>query len=640
NETEQLNNLANYLTVLQAANKMGALSAEIEAEGWVNLLELIQFAIEQLALGQSLKDYVPADKNPLFESGLTEEGLKIIVGNLKILKEGTTVTLKKVVSKYPGNAEVKKNLEVALTIVSDAIDILINLVESGKNRAVFETLFAQLKKLLAQQLVAVSHEEFYLKQRHSNLVPLTSNQSLQKVSDLDFSTVFDNVYRPGGESLVGVAQNQLDEKKKQIETAVSISNVAGSAADISEAASALALIPGGQVAGGIFRSLAYGAKLVKGSALLTGTSIGLLGSSEIRDSSLKIRPRAGFNNGGGGDGPVQAIMLGQSLLAHGVLSEADSITARTVRLNQHLAQLNVFYQSGTWQPVPFGNAYKAWRKADSLLGEAIYGGLLQIQPYLSEAFLNVNGFETFYNTTVDSFLDKRTHLNRALFYRSLAWMHVNNPATESAGLDSLVDELTALNDTLANRLAIIIGQIANSSVEGDAYLEKISWAYNHTHAPGSNGSVRFTFKNVGPVTMQNVRFLLDPLSGGYTLTSPDSVFAGNIAPGDTIQFTFQFTSPQTDSIGRYKVMVRANNGRTPEVSGSLIVVNPNKVFSIRDGNWSDASTWHNGMVPLPSNDVQVGHKVKANQNITCKSLTVTIYGDLQIDPGKTVIIQQ
>lgn len=639
-EKLQLNNLANYLTALQAANKMGGQANEIEAEGWVNLIELIQYALEELALGQSLKDYVPEDKNPLFDSNLSEESMKILVGHLKVIKEGSVLTLKKVISKYPANAEVKKNMETALTILGDAIDIMITLVESGKNRTVFETLFAQLKKALVQILVAKTHEEFYLEERHPNLVPLTSNQSLNKVSQLDFNTVFNNVYNPGNASLVGVAQTQLEEKKQLIETAVSISNVSGAAADISDAASALALIPGAQIAGGIFKALSIGAKLVKGTALLTGTSLGILGSKEIRDSSEMIRQRAGFEDGGGGGGqPAMRTAVGLQPLGHSTLSGADSINARTIRLNQKLAALNVFYQSGTWQPVPFGSSYKLWRTADSSLADAINDGLLKLQPYLDQAFENISGYETLYKVTVDSFMDRKASLNRSLYYRTLAWMHVDNPATESAGLDSLVDDITILNDTIANRLSLLIDQLNNSSVEGGAYLEKTNWAYNHTHAPGSNGSVQFTFKNVGPVAMQNVRFLLKPLTAGYILNSPDSVFGGNVAPGGSIQYSFQFTSPQTDSLGRYQLEIIADNGRTPGISGSLIVVNPNKVFSIKDGNWSHPSTWHNGVVPLNSNDVQVGHKVVVNQNITCKSLTVTISGDLQVSSGKTVKIQ-
>lgn len=640
-EKLQLNNLANYLTVLQAANKMGGLAKELDAEGLANLIELILFGLEELKITKALKEYVPADKNPLFESGLNEEVEKIMVGNLKILKEGSVATLKQVIAKYPGNAEVKKNLEASLTILNDALDIMINLVENGKNRAVFETLFGQLKKVVAQFGAAQFHEEFYLEARHANLVPTTSNQSLNKASGLNFSTVFDNVYNPGTESLVGVAQTQLDEKKKQMETAALIANVSGSAADISNAASALALIPGGQLAGGIFKALAIGAKFVKGTALLTGTAVGFTGSKEIRDSSEKIRFRAGFESGGGGGGaPPTMDILAQNTLSHGVLSEADSVTARATRLNQQLLQLNGFYQSGTWQPVLFGNSYKTWRKTDSLLTDAISAALLPLQPYLEDAFQRINGFENLYRVTIDTFLEKKTQYNRALFYRTLAWMHVDDRTTEAPGLDSLVKELIIIHDSLANRIALLTTIIKNSDAVAGAYLEKTNWAYNHSHAPGSSGSVNFTFKNVGPVAMQNVRFLMEPLTAGFTLNTPDSVFGGTVAPGATIQYTFQFTSPQNDSLGRYHLKLHADNGRTPEVTGSLIVVNPNKVFTVKDGNWSNPATWHNGTVPLNSNDVQVGHKVSADVNVNCKSLMVTLSGDLQVLPGKKVSIQQ
>jgi hypothetical protein len=193
---------------------------------------------------------------------------------------------------------------------------------------------------------------------------------------------------------------------------------------------------------------------------------------------------------------------------------------------------------------------------------------------------------------------------------------------------------------LANRIFILTGIINTSGTLADAYLEKTNWAYNHSHVPGSNGSVHFTFKNVGPVAMQNVSIIIDPLTAGYLLNTPDSVFRGTVAPGDTIQYSFQFTSPQHDTLGRYHLRINAGNGRTPEVSGSLIVVNPNKVFSVKEGNWSNPSTWHNGAVPLNTNDVQIGHKVAADVDASCKSLNVTIAGNLEVLPNKKITILQ
>ncbi len=637
-ETLQLYNLANYLTALQAANKMGGQAKELETEGLANLIELVQFALEEFKLKKAVKEFVPADKNPLFESELTPEMEAIMVANLKLIKEGSVLTLKKIVAKYPGDAEVKKNLETTLSMLNDGLDQMINFVENGKNRGVFEMLFGQFKKVLSQFAVSFSHKYFYLESRHANLIPLSSNQSLNKASALDFATVYNNVYNPGTESLVGVAQNQVDEKKKQIENAALIANVSGTAADMSNAASALALIPGGQVAGGIFKALAVGAKLVKGSALLAATGIGVTGAKEIRDSSEKIRYRAGFETGGGGGMPAGKALLKHSALAHGELSAMDSVTARKTRLNQQLLQLNGFYQAPTWQPVAFGNSFKGWRRADSLFTAALSDAFLPLQPYLEEAFGGINGFESYYQVTLDSFFEKRVHANRALFYRTLAWMYVDNRSPEAPGLDSLVNEISRLNDSLANRLGQLTAQIENSATMAGAYLEKTAMVYNHSHTPGSSGSVVITFKNVGPVAMENIRFTMEPLTGGYILNSPDSLFRGTVLPGDTLQYALQFTSPTADSVGRYHLVIEADNGRTPEVSGYFVVVNPNKVFSIKDGNWNDPATWHSGAVPLSTHDVQVGHKVVANTDVSCKSLNVTLSGNLQVANGKKVTI--
>lgn len=639
-ETLQLNNLANYMATLHAANKMGGIAKELETEGYVNALEFIQFAIEEVKFTHALKEFVPEDKNPIFQSGLGADVDKLLASRLKLLKEGANQTLKFAISKFSGSAETKKDMESALSILNEALDILINLVESGMRRSVFETLNGNFKKILSQAFAEKSHQFNYLESRHANLVPLTSNNSRNKRSPLDFQVVFNNVNNPGTESLVGVAQAKLTGDKSIIEKLVLFGNTVGVGVDLADAGSKLALVPGGQAAGLIFKGLAIGAKVVKATSILTGSVIGLVGAKEIRDSSEKIRFMAGFESEGGGGQPAGLNTMANANLSHGVLSTTDSVTVRATRLNQQLTQLNVFYQSGTWQPIPFGNSFKAWLNADSLLSVAMSEAFLQMAPYLDDALKNIAGFETFYQVTIDTFLEKKIQNNHALFYRTLAWMHFDNQATEASGLDSLVKELTALHDSLSNRIAILTSMIENSDVVAGAYLEKTNWSYNHNYEPGSSGSINFTFKNIGPVAMQNVRFILQPLTGEFILNSPDSVFGGTIAPGQSIQYSFNFTAPQHDSLGRYQLLIISDNGRVPEVSGPLMVVNLNKVFSVQDGNWNNPNTWHNGVVPLSINDVQVGHNVTANIDVNCKTLFVTPDGNLQVLPGKKVTILQ
>lgn len=643
-DLEQLNNLANYITVLFATDKMGKQAASIEAEGFALVLDLIQFIIEEVKVAKIPTDFTLTDDDPLDAAGIKVEAIKAAANSLKLIQERGIAELKKWMAKYPAEPEMKKVIELGITMLNDALGTTIGLLEDGRGKTALNTLLAQLKKIMATVAAQGMHKVLYLQGRHKDVVPKTSQESFDKVSPKSFELVYDAVASPSTESLVANADKTINENKELIAAAAQVAEISGATSGLADAASKLALIPGGQVAGGLFKALAIGAKVVKGGALLAGSIVGWQAASDIRTQSSLIRGRAGFEAepGAGDDATTAIALMEMKTLGHGTLSSVDSISARATRLNNRLLALNTqHYQPATWQPAAYGAQFKAWRMDDSLLTAALSDGLLQLQPYLDSAFARLPGFEQEFTATLSNVLETKVQLNREFLYRNLAWMYLSDKNAEKQGMDSLVNNLRAIHDSLIARMQQLTLQIqSDPTLLADAYLERTRFLYQHSLVPGSTGAARVTFKNVGPVPMQQLRFLMDPLTAGFTLTSPDSIFRGTLAPGDTVQVVLLFTSPMVDSIGRFRIVPVAANGRTPEVTGSLFVVNPNKVFSVREGNWNDPGTWSTGSVPTPANDIQIGHKVTVNVNVTCRTMYVAINGDLVVQDGRSVTVQQ
>jgi hypothetical protein len=414
-------------------------------------------------------------------------------------------------------------------------------------------------------------------------------------------------------------------------------NIAGSISDLAESATALGLVPGGQTAAAFFKVLSIGGKVVKLGALGGSVYQGAKGFEEIVDLSKMIKQKAGFEEA---DPDMHATMADLPLKKHQTLSVNDTLLIRKTRYNQTLQDLNAFYQSNTWNPVPFGIAFKKLAVEDSLLNSAIEQTMNGFWPYAPDANMEIAGFRNFLQVTLDSFIQKQLQFKSSFFYENMAWLHADDKTPFKADLQSYVTDIQKLNDSIINRLGILFGQINTAGIEAGASLNQESYHYVHNHQPGSTGSVKYVFRNYGSVALQNLRFKITDISGGYTLLSADSIFKGNIAAGDTVSFSFLFSSPMVDSLGKYHIDVMADNGSFTDVEGSLYIIEPGKIYSVKAGNWSNPQTWSSGQVPTIANKVSIGHDIKVDVDAACKNLGTTLDGKIEIKPGKKLDIKE
>jgi hypothetical protein len=62
------------------------------------------------------------------------------------------------------------------------------------------------------------------------------------------------------------------------------------------------------------------------------------------------------------------------------------------------------------------------------------------------------------------------------------------------------------------------------------------------------------------------------------------------------------------------------------------------VYSVKDGNWSNAATWSTNTVPANTNNVIVSNVVHVDVDATCKSITAVNPGNIIVDTGKKLTV--
>lgn len=135
-----------------------------------------------------------------------------------------------------------------------------------------------------------------------------------------------------------------------------------------------------------------------------------------------------------------------------------------------------------------------------------------------------------------------------------------------------------------------------------------------TGAPTAATDASFVFSfewaDIGLTSSDHFHFVItygNPNDSGDTIMcSSDEAFGGSVTTGNPCSNSFSFTT--------YFDYPTGNIG--------------GRATTAQNGNWSDASTWTNGNVPFPEDDVVINHDVTLNQDATVSSLEIGTLGSL------------
>jgi hypothetical protein len=66
---------------------------------------------------------------------------------------------------------------------------------------------------------------------------------------------------------------------------------------------------------------------------------------------------------------------------------------------------------------------------------------------------------------------------------------------------------------------------------------------------------------------------------------------------------------------------------------------PELIYSVKNGNWHDPTTWSTGAVPLSPDRVIIRHKVTITANASCNTAYMEPLGDIKLLEGVVLDIR-
>jgi hypothetical protein len=620
--TKRTDNLATYYATLGTVYTLGGNATDFATDAVSNIFEAVDALKGFVDFGDALKK--PANA-PSLET-VDEEIKQGTVDAIKMFKDAIILGLSKL-STYV-KPDQKKFFDLCVSAVSEVADLLVEAFENGRESAKAKILVDNLKKIIAQAIAVGFYKNDYAQDYHQLFVPSASLSARNMESPNTYSLNFDNLYNPATTSIVKEAQDKYDGRKANITLLTDIAKVAGVASSAADAASALALV-GGPASAGAVKVFSFAAKAVKVLAYAGCIYQANEGVYEIMDLSGNIQTRAGFfrpqpNNG------YTTLNTAQV--------NTDSLVARKNRYNQRLTELQAIYTAPVYDVTAYKNKRKQLVQEDSLYNVELLTTLYGLYSSTDTAIVRIPGFTNRLDRVIDSFVSLQYALRHSLYYQNIAYILATDKTAYAPGLDSLCNQTKLANDSAVNGITYLINDINNNSILSKAYLVQEKYQINFSRVPGASGTVTYTFKNYGGETQNNVSFKISRPDAGYTITSPDSVNVGTILPGQSKSVTYNFQSPANDSVGNYRIDVKANNGIYKPVSGVLYAIDPTKFYSIKDGNWSDPATWSTNTVPVNTSKIYISHTVTVTANASCKSVNVYKPGNVIVNAGNRIIV--
>lgn len=620
---KHVDNLANYYAGLAAVYNLGGQSADLVSEAAASLLDAIQSMAGEF---KSKKAIEVADLDGAFANAGEEVGQELLESTAAVVtsfKEGLVYALTKTLV-FVKNEDIKKLLEKLISGVSEAADLIIESEKGGRSDAVKKALVDNLKKMIVQILTTIYYDQSYT-ERHEYFVPQTSLAAHNIKSTVSYEETFERLYSNQSTSLVKQAKETVTNDKATMTTLLNGSKLADNVNALANVVNVLAVVPGGQAIAAAARVVATASKAFKYLLLAGAIYTGANGAIDVAILSDSIQTKTGLER--------QFSRQYMSYSNTAVQTTIDSLLARKNRYNQKLTDLQPIYAAGSFDVNAFKTNRKQLKFEDSLYTAELKNVMNSILSVADTAGDVIGNFKERYDHVVDSFVNYLRPLKKAYSYRNLAYIAEANKSLDKAAIDSLIVALKVTNDSIVNGFQGLLLEISNNNILARAFLKPEKYSINFSRVPGDNGSVSYSFKNYGGEPQNNVSFKMVDVEGGYTILGADSINVGTILAGQTKTVNFNFKSPMHDSLSHYRIQVMADNGRYQDASGAFYVIDPNKCYSLKDGNWNDPSVWSCNKVPTASDPVFLIHKITVTANAACKNVTISNPGNLTVNAG-------
>ena len=638
NYVKRVENMANYYQALSTIYLIGLKGSELKKEQYKDFFDILDALAEIFGIELELKKLpkIGGIDSEVLEKTLGAAGEKLAALFSAALDWALTYAASKTPS-WENDINKYKPRFIA------AFDFMFKTAVSGSTDAIKE----KLKESLVESLIVLLTKEDYkdfCRELHKGLVASLSSQAIALGNDKKYDVAYKSTYSIDSllnpKSIYRQAIDTAASYKESSETARKIGEVSDGIGTVAEIGSELTLAVGavlsltvvGAPVGAVLIEISQGldkikkaTELFKPIPLLASAFYNHQGNMELKKLSLQVRNVSGFS--------YLTNLKRDSKTAFLTAAVLDSLTARKNRLNLALNQLKPLF-GVTFDSANYYTKLRSVVSADSLFTSELRNVLNELWPKAAPAMQSISGFTPKYDLAIDSIHRKEQTISSSMFYNNAIYQLNKQHPGIAGNMDTTITNLVFYNDLLVAKLDELFTDINTNNIQTGAFLANTNTVTIYNGQPGATATVTYTIKNTGNVTASNVAYLMGQPVGGLVVTSPAYITLGNIAPGQTKQFSYNFTAPQIDTISSFTIKAFADNGYYTDLNGYFSTLLPTEVFSVANGLWSNPATWSTHRVPNANSVVTVRHNVDIDiSTAECKSIRAVSPGMLKVKAG-------
>lgn len=637
---KRVDDLASFYVTLATIYEYGNSSNDLFIEYLANFVETIKLILSVGPIADNLSlSKVPGVKlgNRFELSQAKQAQIKLAEAIIKTVELVYTKTSEKFIT----DPEAKKSFDLGFGAIKKVSEYIVGAIKDGltsNSDDLFKSVVSFITEGLIQKAAAVSYENFCNVQ-HRDFIKNAALSCLIHENPFDYETNYKRMYSlenlGASNSLNKIRNDDTSVIKTLLRQIKSDAEVAGM---VNTFATLGAAISGLSVAGAwlapLFEGVAVSAEVAKIAFSALGAYESYTGHLKIKYTSNRVGPQSAFTN------VQRAVSTNTTTLGRSRRNLTNGLPQQGIFMNQQLLEFKMIVNA-PYDSIQFDNKFNTLVVQHDIYKKELEESLDQIWPYAGYAMNNIPGFKTNFSITIDSFVSMQHQLMFAFYNQVLAYMLDTLTSQRVPTMNRIIDRIVSINDSTTNRIGSIITHLNSYALPETSYLEKEKFSIYYDYQPNSTGKAVYEFVNKGNTIFNNVGIKISQPTGGFSLLSTDTIFIGNIQPGERKIVNVFFSSPATDTIGNYDLVINSDTTTILEV-GTLLVcskkIDNSISYTLKDGLWSDPSTWSTGEVPADITAVNILHRVNVDINAVCKSLYSKIPGYVIVNTGKNLTI--
>ncbi|MEO5650550.1 MAG: T9SS type A sorting domain-containing protein [Ginsengibacter sp.] len=574
-------NLGIYLANLKTVYDLGGNATELAIEGMDNGWAVLKVLKGMYDFSKKLKEWEKLDNHPT-SIEVQEAQIKMALLSIQTLRDMFLYMLDFSSKLLTLSPEVQPLAQAAYDGVNGAFDFVIELINKkvafkfGNVNDVMENIIDLYSKIISTEIGGFCYRTVYARGIHSQFVPLASAGSVESKSDLTYTAANGALVSPYGESLLKQGKESLDSYKQIVADLNTLAKWSDRVDQLAQLTMALGAIPIGAPLAVIAVGVSKTAKITQFGALGSAMAVDYLGVIPQISLSKKTLNKSGING-------LEASYLERREKRSIRRDPLPPSQHQPVKLresknkyNEMLTAFQATIGASGFTNEDYLNSINNLMEADSIYMRETRLAFKNLMASADSAIVYIPEFGNLIDNMMDSFVNKQSNYKYALFLNQYAVLNdLDNKANYLPAFDSTANELKILNDSTYNKFVRIIDLINQNGIGAPAYLSQTDYVLDHEFVPGTPGTFTNTYTNYGAEEMRKVSFKINEPTEGFNITSPDSIYVGNIAPGASVQVSFNFSSPSltdTITIGRYEIDIKADNGKYSNTTGSLMII--------------------------------------------------------------------